>query len=114
MFEYDEMFHEKKTDELDEMQQNKMELQLKELIKFNKWKQKDWDKMPHEILKITRSSSFNEKDVRLYKYSNKAFSIDKISDKSENFDENVELFGSSGDKRICKNLNMSHSKHNKK
>lgn len=111
IFEYDEMFHEKKADELDEMQQNKMELQTKELIKFNKWRQTDCNKMPNEILKITGSSSFNEKDLRLYKYSNKAFPTDKISDKSENSDENDELFGSSGDKRICENLNMSHSKH---
>ncbi|CAH8292883.1 unnamed protein product, partial [Schistosoma intercalatum] len=111
MFEYDEMFHEKKADEQDEMQQNKIELQRKELIKFNKWRQTDCNKMPNKILKITGSSSFNEKDVRLYNHSNKAFSTDKISDISENSDENDELFGSSGYKRICKNLNMSHSKH---
>ncbi|CAI2723673.1 unnamed protein product [Schistosoma spindalis] len=111
MFELDEMFHERKADELNKMQQNEMELQTKELIKFNKWRQTNCNKMSNEIIKITGSSSFNEKVVRLYKYSNEAFSKDKTIDKSENFDENVELFESSRDKLMCKTSNTSLSKH---
>ncbi|CAH8480073.1 unnamed protein product [Schistosoma rodhaini] len=105
MFQLDEVFQESRADEPDKMQQNEMELQTNGLIKFNKWRQTNRNKMPDEILKIIGSSSFKEKDVRLHKYSIEAFSKVKTSDKAEKFDENIESFESSRDKLT------SHSIH---
>ncbi|CAH8453851.1 unnamed protein product [Schistosoma rodhaini] len=106
IFQLDEVFQEGRADELDKMQQNEMKLQTNGLIKVNKWRQTNRNKMPDEILKIIGSSSFKEKDVGLHKYSIEAFSKVKTGDKTEKFDENIESFESSRDKLTSQSIHI--------